>query len=122
MQSISQSLGDAIDNTQDQSPEANLWLAVLFCLVRDIEDRLMIMRDERIHMGQITSCSARAMRALLYQAKSPWVGEICDWVGVSHDRLLASIARLKKHYDLDSDTVLNQHIHSPRSMRRSRAT
>ena len=96
------------ESAPPRTPEENLWWAVLYTLVRDIEHRAKDMHREIDRKGCVSIYNDEEWRSLLRAVDTPWMFEVCEFVGWHHRRLKQVVEGLVKKYDLESYPVQNK--------------
>lgn len=97
--------GQPPESAPPRTAEENLWWAVLYTLVRDIEHRAKDMHREIDKTGTVSVYNHEEWRSLLHVVDSPWMGEVCDYVGWHHRRLKEVTQGLTEKYDLETYEV-----------------
>lgn len=84
------------------SPEANLWQAVLTLLIRDIEETISDSQRDLSKKGYVSIYNHNELQHLLRLAASPWVGEICLFIDLAHSQFLRGCNNLVAKAGLES--------------------
>ncbi len=77
--------------SMDKSPEERLWAAVMLVFFHDIQND--VNRYHELLNGKRGE-QWKKVEKHLYHARHPWAGEICNMLGISHERFLEVVGEI----------------------------